>query len=105
MIDIITGRLNQWRNGTGLTPIPALQESEQTALTQQDVIGWDSFCFGLVGNALVDIQKEYLQSCNNCTPVNAWISKMIRKVWDLQKNIFDQRNGFLHSSEQAMHQF
>ena len=104
LVDIITCRLNQWRNQSGFTPIPGLNETLQRALTQQDFIGWDNFCFGLVGNAIVDIQKEYLTCRDNYTPVHAWISKMIRKVWDLQKKMWDHRNGYLHASDTSMHQ-
>ena len=69
LVEIINWRLTQWRNQTGYTPVPDLDDSEQAALNEQDFIGWDNFCFGLVGNRTVEIQREYLSRHQNKTPL------------------------------------
>ena len=47
--EIFTCRLCQWRDQSDYDDIPDMDYSLQDALTQQDRIGWDNLCFGLVG--------------------------------------------------------
>ena len=105
LVEIITWRLNQWRNQSGFTPIIDLDQASRMALLEQDHIGWDNFCFGMVGNLLVDMQKEYLSRRENHTPPHSWMSRLIRKVWDLQRKMWIHRNRFVHATDSSMHQF
>ena len=52
---------------------------------------------------MVEVQQEYLTLRGSRVPAHVWFSRLIRKLWDLQKKMWDHRNQFLHLNQSSMH--
>ena len=104
LTEIVTQRLMEWRNGLDYTGVPDIDECLIPVVVEQDSIGWDNFCFGLVGKSMVQTQQAYLESCGKRSSGSAWVSKLIRKVWELRKKMWDHRNGCVHKDSPSLHQ-
>ena len=95
-------RLNYWRNP--LLPITDRYNMRVNQMIQyQDRKGWRLFCFGIVDGSWVDhIQLYMIEVKKKITGAN-WISKMIRKDWELLYNMCVYYNEFLHSHNEGVH--
>ena len=54
---------------------------------------------------MVKAQQDYLTLMESRTPAHVWFSRLIRKLWDLQKKMWDHRNSFVHKTQSSMHEF
>ena len=105
LVDIIYNRLHQWRNQQAFPYPTTLSWEARAALREQDFIGWNNLAFGMVGKTLVKMQRVRLKAQEKKTPAHVWVSKLIRKIWDLHKKMWDHRNSFVHKDQTSMHSF
>ena len=104
LTEIVTQRLEEWRNGQAYSEVPHIDENLLHVVQEQDSIGWDNFCFGLAGKSMVQFQQAYLESSGKKSSGSTWISKLIRQIWNLRKKMWDHHNGCVHKDSSTMHQ-
>ena len=97
-------RLSQWRNNQPLTDIPHMDGTVMELIHAQDSLGWDAFCFGTVHNLWSREQGMYLLALGKRTTGTTWISRLIRKVWELQHSMWIHRNSYVHKDNKSIHQ-
>ena len=93
---IIQG-LNSWRNNT---PMPRKRYSLphlQTAIAQQNIIGWRGFIHGFISKHWEYAQSLYLQFISKRTTGKRWITSLIKKLWETIWSIWRYRNGLVHA--------
>ena len=103
--EALTGRLLSWRRPASHISLPPMDDSLAEALYDQDLIGWDNFCFGVVAHKLRVLQDRHLQKLNKKTTGISWLSKLLRKIWTLQHSMWEHRNKFVHSSSHSLHEY
>ena len=69
-----------------------------------DSLGWDQFCFGLISKSWTSYQDSYLKALGRRTSGVHWLSRLVRKVWGLQKRMWDHRNSFVHQPQRSIHE-
>lgn len=102
LITIITARLQQWHDGTDLTPfhsnIPGLTEAVQ----QQDSIGWEAAIEGRWSTKWLDIQKSYYQWKGRRNSGRRWLIAIIKRLWTTAWDLWDHRNRVRLEEELAV---
>lgn len=99
---LLCAKLQHWHSQSTQPfqhPIPA---KWAPAFAAQDTMGWESFLQGFWVLEWEGIQHEYLISIQSKLSVRRWISSIIRKLWDICWDLWDQRNAFLHDKEQGL---
>jgi hypothetical protein len=69
------------------------------ALLQQDEIGWTNLLEGCMANGWTDAQELYYRSIGSRRSGLRWTVAIIKKLWDVAWDLWEQRNGFLHARE------
>jgi hypothetical protein len=97
---IIQG-LNRWRSdeaGSSTSHIPWIQE----VLSQQDDFGWGGFFEGFVARAWRQAHEKYLNRTKSPKSSKRWLSSLIRKQWQIAWDLWEHRNGYLHSKDENL---
>ena len=98
-------RLSQWRNHQPLLDIPHMDKTVAELIYAQDNLGWDALCFGTVHKSWSKEQGQYLTALGKRTTGVTWVSRFIRKIWDLQHSMWLHRNSFVHdNNSKSIHQ-
>ena len=97
-------RLAQWRNGEEFSELGYLDDSVQNIISDQDEMGWGALLFGAAHTTWSSEQGDYLLDLNKRTTGTAWMSQLIRKLWNLQHAMWIHRNSFVHSDKKSLHQ-
>jgi hypothetical protein len=95
---IIEG-LNGWRWGNPISP--SIQSSAQSAAIMQGEIGWQHFFEGRHATQWRELQHEYLQNIRSLRSSKRWSTAIIKKLWDIAWDLWEQRNGRLHHIEEG----
>jgi len=105
LAEIFGLRLLQWRDGLPLSSIDFLDDSIQSIIKDQDMMGWDAFMFGAAHITWAREQGDYLLSLQKKVTGQTWMSQLIRKIWTLQHAMWTHRNSFMHKQGKSMHAF
>ena len=81
-----------------------MSDELQAALSRSDSIGWDAFYFGAVAYQWGQIQEDYLRECNKLMSGVAWMSIVVRKVWNLQRRMWGHINKSVHKGSRSLHE-
>ena len=73
------------------------------AILQQDELGWGNLLKGFIGIQWRMVVEQHFLSINSQKSSVLWTSKLIRKIWDLQHQLWDDRNDTLHGDGQTIH--
>jgi hypothetical protein len=95
---ILTG-LQQWRQ-----QLPPLQPSYDwpginDIVLRQNRLGWRAFIEGAILLDWAAKQQEYYDWLQRKNTGKRWIITLIKLLWELSWNMWDQRNGELHNPE------
>ncbi len=97
--EAILSRLRSWR--TGVHPVVYPQPTYNwpgvnELVTNQDTIGWKNFLEGCVLQAWAAKQQEYYDWLQRRNTGKRWVTTLIKKLWEISWNMWEQRNGELH---------
>jgi hypothetical protein len=92
----IISRLCSWRNQEVLPQPPSYNwPGVNDLVTTQDLIGWKNFLKGCVLHAWAAKQQEYYDWLQRRNTGKRWITTLIKKLWEISWNMWEQRNGEL----------
>ena len=97
---IITN-LTQCLNGQPPTPITETSQGVHAAIDIQNDIGWENFFEGCIAKEWEYTQIVYYEWCRSKKSGRRWTTALIQKLWDIAWDLWEYRNGIVHSSENA----
>jgi hypothetical protein len=68
-------------------------------LLQQDEIGWTNLLEGCMARGWTEAQELYYRMIGSRRSGLRWTVAIIKKLWDVAWDLWEQRNGFLHDRE------
>jgi hypothetical protein len=68
-------------------------------LDSQDEIGWTNLLEGCFDKGWTEAQELYYRSIGSRRSGLRWTVAVIKKLWDVAWDLWEQRNGFLHDAE------
>jgi hypothetical protein len=71
----------------------------QAALIHQDAIGWTNLLEGCIDIGWTEAQALYYKTIGSRRSGLRWTVAVIKKLWDVAWDLWEQRNGFLHDAE------
>ncbi len=96
---IIT-RLRSWRNQDAGPPAPSYNwPGVNDIVLDQDAVGWRAFLEGGVLHAWAAKQQEYYNWIKRHNTGKRWITILIKKLWEISWNMWEQRNGEVNNPE------
>jgi hypothetical protein len=91
--DTIIIRLMQWRSGQEPTPLQVTHPGLAEALTQQDLIGWDSAIEGRWGTLWAPLQGTFYKFLHSRRSGRRWLTALIDRIWKIAWDLWDHRNS------------
>jgi hypothetical protein len=95
----ILQRLHAWQNADELRATPYNWPGVNDIVLTQDTIGWRTFLEGGVLHAWAAKQQEYYNWIKRRNTGKRWIITLIKKLWEVSWNMWEQRNGKLKNPE------
>jgi hypothetical protein len=93
----IISRLQSWRTQDAAPAPPTYNwPGVNDLVLQQDSIGWKNFLEGCVLHAWAAKQQEYYEWLQRRNTGKRWITTLIKKLWEISWNMWEQRNGELN---------
>jgi hypothetical protein len=68
-------------------------------ILDQDAVGWRPFLEGGVLHAWAAKQQEYYNQIKRRNTDKRWITTLIKKLWEISWNMWEQRNGEVNNPE------
>jgi hypothetical protein len=93
----ILAGLHSLRTQTPLPPPSYAWPGVNDLVLQQNRLGWRAFLEGAVLQAWAAKQHEYFEWLKRKNTGKRWLTTLIKKLWELSWNMWDQRNGDLHN--------
>ena len=100
--DIITQNLNAWRQNSPFPPLPN-NRALRNATLQQDSLGWRSFLHGFIGKKWRLAIEQHFIDIRSQKSSTLWMSRLVRKIWDVQRLMWSDRNNTLHGEGNTIH--
>jgi hypothetical protein len=96
----ILSRIQSWRNQDERFMAPNYRwPGLNTLVLAQDSIGWKNFLEGGVLQGWAAKQQEYFEWLQRRNTGKRWITQLIKKLWEISWNMWEQRNGELKNPE------
>ena len=102
MGELITQNLTAWRQNSPFPPLP-IDRALRQATQQQDSLGWRSFLHGFIGKKWRLAIEQHFVASNSRKSSILWVSRFVRKIWDIQKQLWMDRNDTLHGDGNTIH--
>jgi hypothetical protein len=95
----ILAGIQAWRQ-QALSPIPSYAwPGVNDIVLRQTRLGWRAFLEGAILCDWAAKQQEYYEWIQRQNTGKRWITSLIKLLWELSWNMWDQRNGELHNPE------
>jgi hypothetical protein len=91
--------LECWRDGSKISK--EAQSSTQSAAILQEDIGWKHFFEGRHHCMWRQLQYDNFQTIRSLKSSKRWSTAIIKKLWDIAWDLWEQRNGRLHHKEEG----
>jgi hypothetical protein len=91
--------LKCWREGSKISN--EAQSSAQSVAVLQEDIGWKHFFEGRHHCMWRQLQSEYFQTIRSLKSSKRWSTAIIKKLWEIAWDLWEQRNGRLHHKEEG----
>ncbi len=91
--------LNSWRLDPSAGVSPATSSSARAA---QEFIGWRPFLEGCLTWEWQAQQQRYYEFLKSRKTGRRWTTLLIRKLWDVSWDMWDDRNGILHKNDNTV---
>jgi len=96
--ELING-LKAWSVGTVRRTFHHTPDHIRQVLAYQDAIGWTNLFEGCFDNGWMEAQALYYREIGSRRSGLRWMVAVIKKLWDVAWDLWEQRNGFLHRAE------
>ena len=98
----VVAHLTAWREGKPSPPPgPHRFFGIPEAIENQNRIGWQALLEGCPAIGWREAQQSYFDWLSSRRTGLRWLSALIRKLWDVAWDLWDDRNGILHDKEQG----
>ena len=95
-------RLKDWWSNQPLIPIPRdIPGMFHSAFQTQDEFGWNTFLDGFLVSQWASTMDQYLRSINSKVTIRRWMTAIIRKLWEISWDLWEQRNDHLHRRDES----
>ena len=71
--------------------------------TDQTHIGWDKLYYGLISSQWLIMQQAYYESISSKKRGSSWAIKLVLRLWEMQRHMWDHRNTALHKLQNQQH--
>ena len=99
---IIIQRLNSWRHNNTLNPFPHIDEPMRRMVALQDRAGWQCTFEGRWVFGWKELQEAYYKRMGSRRSGKQWLTKIIRRIWDISWAMWNKRNKFLHDKNSKL---
>jgi hypothetical protein len=96
--ELING-MKAWSVGTVRRTFYQTPTHIKEALLHQDAIGWTNLLEGCMDAGWTEAQALYYKTIGSRRSGLRWTVAVIKKLWDVAWDLWEQRNGFLHDTE------
>ena len=98
----IIDNLTAWRQQSPFPPLPD-DRNIRAAVLEQDDIGWRSFLDGFISTKWKIVIERHFQTTGSQKSAELWTSKMVRQIWDMQWQLWMNRNDTLYGEGNTIH--
>ena len=104
MGDVITQNLTAWWQNSMFLPLPN-DAALRKAILHQDSLGWRSFLNGFISTKWRQtIEMRFKETNSKKSRTLWWVSRFVRKIWDLQRQLWNNRNeALVHGEGNTIH--
>jgi hypothetical protein len=95
--DALCSHLSAWRSGLLSLPTRSHFPGVRSAISSQIRIGWQPFLEGLVSVEWAAVQQRYYEWLGSRRHGRRWVTQLIAKLWDVAWDLWEHRNGIVHS--------
>jgi hypothetical protein len=95
----LTNGLRAWSVGTERGTFYRTPDNIRQVLDWQDSIGWTNLLEGCADVGWMEAQDLYYRAIGSQKSGLRWTVAVIKKLWDVAWDLWEQRNGFLHQAE------
>jgi hypothetical protein len=102
IIEAVVNGLNGWRNNTDISQDRYYLEDKDvaSAFHTQSQAGWKHFFEGRPSRQWAQIQTTYFRdSLRSQQTGKRWLIELIKKMWNIAWDLWEQRNGMVHDKE------
>jgi hypothetical protein len=96
--ELING-LKSWSVGIPRVTFYCTPPHIRQVLDYQDGIGWTNLLEGCIDIGWMEVQALYYRTIGSWRSGLRWTVAVIKKLWDVAWDLWEQRNGFLHDAE------
>jgi hypothetical protein len=96
--ELING-LKAWSVGTVRRTFHQMPDHIRQVLAYQDAIGWTNLFEGCFDNRCMEAQALYYRAIGSQRSGLRWTVAVVKKLWDVAWDLWEQRNGFLHRAK------
>jgi hypothetical protein len=96
--ELING-MKAWSVGTVQRTFYQTPTNIKEVLLHQDAIGWTNLLKGCMDVGWTEAQALYYKMIGSRRSGLWWTVAVIKKLWDVAWDLWEQRNGFLHNAE------
>ena len=98
----ITSNLTAWRQQSTFPPLPE-NRLLRAAVLHQDSIGWRSYLDGFISVKWKIVIEQHFVLNHSKKSAELWLSKLVRQIWNLQWELWMDRNETLHGEGNTIH--
>ena len=102
--ELILDQLRQWKQTSAAPTTSLLPPSLQDLLEEQQTIGWNKFLEGFLSTGWAEIQARYYIGIRSRRCSRRWVSALVKKVWLVSWDQWQQRNETVHQQQQQPQQ-
>lgn len=95
---ILITKLTTWRNSDVVTDT-YVPRALLDIVKAQEQVGWRSFLEGRAAIGWAEIQQAFYTRKRKRRSGKRWLIAVLRKMWDVAWDLWEQRNGILHDKE------
>jgi len=78
-------------------PSPMASQYASQLFVDQNAIGWERLIEGWLPQSWHLEQEQFWSHIHTCKSSKCWISELIKKLWDVAWDLWDQQNEALHN--------
>ena len=99
---LICCAIQQWREQLPVLPLMSYDFDGVSAIYKdQSLIGWRNLLSGFVSVEWASVQNRYYKWLGLKRTGKRWVTMLIKKLWDISWDQWEDRNGALHSTPMA----
>jgi hypothetical protein len=101
VIEYIVTALRAWQRDEQVPHADYLSEQFEEATLQQQELGWSAFVEGRLGRNWETALSDHYKKTKSKKNGKRWMTAVIRKLWEIAWDMWNQRNDIVHAVEEA----